>query len=250
MGKADWGQRQELKALEKFGPALDPDWVLTLFLPLNDVQNNHDPLRKQVYMQLSDPGLMFRPGWTRRPADSMPIFWVRSSVLNQLVSHRLAFGLLREGEDRPTSVPVDYRVYSTESSEIWDRAWHETEELLLGMRGASRQMGARFALASASTPQGVLGPEAGVAVLLQSYPAMRGQDWDLDLPNRRLEEISTRNGIPFLSLEPAFREATAAGGELHWQYDGHWNPAGNDLAGRLIAEFLLETVLAEDPEPR
>ena len=51
--------------------------------------------------------------------------------------------------------------------------------------------------------------------------------------------IAARNQIPFVALEPHFREATRAGSVLHWRYDGHWNPAGNDLAGRLLAGFIV-----------
>ena len=41
-----------------------------------------------------------------------------------------------------------------------------------------------------------------------------------------------------LALEPDFREETARGATLHWSHDGHWNVAGNDLAGRLLAEWI------------
>ena len=72
------------------------------------------------------------------------------------------------------------------------------------------------------------------------YPAMRDMEWDLDQPNARLERFCRQQDIPFLSLEPRFREETIQKGRrLHWKYDGHWNVEGNDLAGRLIADFIL-----------
>jgi hypothetical protein len=86
----------------------------------------------------------------------------------------------------------------------------------------------------------VLGADAGLETLLKVYPAMRGRRWDLNLPDSRMAALTARNGIPFLALEPPFREEQAAGRVLHWPYDGHWNVEGNDFAGALLASFVLE----------
>jgi hypothetical protein len=86
----------------------------------------------------------------------------------------------------------------------------------------------------------VYGAEEGLERLRGAYPAMRNRSWDLDGPNRELKEFCGEEGIPFLSLEPLFRQHLRDHGErLHWRYDGHWNPRGNDLAARYIAEFIL-----------
>jgi hypothetical protein len=239
MGRSNWGQREELDALRDYGAGVDPDIVLSLFLPLNDVQNNSLELRKATKRQHLDPQVLFRPGQTRRSAETMPFLFLRASALNQLVSHRVASGSLRRGGDRPESIPIDYLVYSTRPDAVWEAAWRETESLIVETRNRANGLGAAYALAVASTPQGVIGSEEGLAVLLDSYPAMRAGAWDLDLPARRLAEIATRNQIPLLGLEPRFRDETRNGNVLHWPYDGHWNPAGNELAGALLSEFVL-----------
>ena len=238
MGKSGWGQREELSALEEFGKQIAPDLVVTLFLPLNDVENNSTALREKIKLQHLDPELMFRPGWARRSASHMPLFWLERSALNQLLSHRLALRSMRRADRVGESIPIDYFVYSLDQSREWQEAWAATEELILETAREARALGARYVVASASTPQGVLGPEAGLEALLDSYPAMKGRDWDLLLPERRLTEICRRNGIPFLPLEPPMREETAKGLRLHWRYDGHWNEAGNDVAGQLLADFI------------
>ena len=56
----------------------------------------------------------------------------------------------------------------------------------------------------------------------------------------------TQERVPFLALEPIFREETAAGRRLHWKYDGHWNAEGNDLAARLkLAAAQMENPKAK-----
>ena len=70
---------------------------------------------------------------------------------------------------------------------------------------------------------------------------MRGRSWDLDKPDKRMRDFCKANKIPFLALEPVFRKYTREEGRpLHWQYDGHWNVEGNDVAGKTIARFIQE----------
>jgi hypothetical protein len=227
VGHEGWGQKKELAALEAKGGAIHPDVVVTLFLPFNDFRNNSpelDEVGKQEKRSLEVP------------ASEVPVLFFQWSVLNQLISHRLAVFLARNDQ----RIPVDFFAYSTEPDPMWERAWGITETLLLDTRAAATNLGADYLIASASTPSGVLGAEEGLDFLMRTYPAMRGRSWDLDLPDRRLAQFCAEKGIPFMAMEPTFREETRAGKRLHWPYNGHWNVEGNDLAGRLLAKMILE----------
>ena len=234
MGISTWGQVEQLEILRMLGPRSGTNVVITLFLSLNDVENNSAELRRAS--QTRNQMMRYRPGWIRLPADEAPLLWLRWSALNRFVSYRLASTRRDLG---PDSIPVDYFVYATRYDPVWEEAWKRTESLILEKRDAAHRLGAAYGVVSASTPQGVLGPRKGLEVLMRSYPAMREHEWDLDLPDRRLESHCRRNGIPFLALEPLFREETAKGRRLHWKYDGHWNVEGNDLAAEWIAQFVL-----------
>jgi hypothetical protein len=236
LGRGGWGQIDQLSVLRHFGPELAPDVVVTLFLPLNDVRNNLPELQERVEEQVR-AGEFERPGWADFDADDAALFFLEGSVLNRWVSYNLTVWRERR---RPVEVPLDYTVYATEYDATWEQAWMRTKALLLETAKASRELGATYAIASASTPQGVLGAEEGLAALERRYPAMRSGTWDLDRPNRMLERFCAKHGIPFLSLEEEFRARTRSGAELHWPRDGHWNPAGHDLAGRLLAELVSE----------
>ncbi|MDH3743471.1 MAG: hypothetical protein OES47_00040 [Acidobacteriota bacterium] len=230
-----WGQGQELAAIKRLGARLAPDLVVTLFLSLNDVRNNYPPLQAKGTEQLRRMK-HFRPGWWRLHKSDAPLFWLESSVLNRVLSHRLAVWLSGRSD---REIPIDYFVYSEQVDPEWQRAWQETKRLLLETRQLARSLGAVYALVSASTPQGVLGPDQGVERLVESYPAMRELPWDLERADHELGRFSQEHGIPFLALEPAFRRLTREQGvELHWQLDGHWNIEGNDRAADLIAAFL------------
>lgn len=233
-GKHGWGQRDQLEALRTHGPELRPDLVLTLFLSLNDVRNNLGELQQLAEQQIEEREF-FRPGWVEIRAESAPLFLIEGSLLNQWLSHRLALRALRT---TATEVPLDYLVYAREADEAWSRAWSATEELLVETRAASRALGASYAVLSASTPQGVLGEEAGLEILVSQYPRMRERAFDLGLPDHRLATFCRTADIPFLALEPDFRDATRAGAELHWPRDGHWNAAGHAFAARAIAVFV------------
>ena len=232
-GRSAWGQRQPLELLQQYSAEIDPDLVISLFLPFNDVSDNSEVLKAKAWDQLTRMNQV-RPGWVKLPAQRAPLFIVPWSRLNQLISHRLGVVSVR----REKQIPLDYFVYSVDYDYVWHRAWQDTEALLLATRDVSRRIGAKYVIVSASTPHGVLGRQKGLERLQKIYPGMRDRQWDLDGPNRRLAPFCEANDIAFLSLEPAFRVQTKKGRRLHWKFDGHWNAAGNDLAGRLIAEFI------------
>jgi hypothetical protein len=237
LGYNAWGQREELAALKEYGQATQPAWVVTLFLVFNDVRNNSPDLQMQGRDQQVRI-LQFRPDWVRLSADSAPFLFFRWSALNRLISHRLALLL---STDRNDKIPLDYFVYKKPLDAEWEDAWEHTELLLDETQMQADRLGARYAIVSASTPHGVMGPEKGVRHLGAVYPKMRDVQWDLDQPDERLAEYCRRRDIPFLRLEPIFRHETLSEGRtLHWRYDGHWNVEGNDLAGERIAHFLAD----------
>ncbi len=64
-------------------------------------------------------------------------------------------------------------------------------------------------------------------------------EYELDKPQRVLAEFFEANGLDRLDLTPAFRPAPRDT-MLYYAVDQHWNERGNELAGRVIAQFLVE----------
>ena len=242
IGRSGWGQQAELRQMQVLISRLEPDIVLTLFLSFNDVTDDDPELRKRI---VENDRQIFRkrPGWVGLPFDETPTLWWEDSELNRFLSFKLALfrfsGTKLSGSEN-LGIPYDYFVYRADYDEVWERAWSRKASLIKATRDLAHSKGAKYLMASASTPHGVLGRKDGLQWLMQSYPRMRDYEWDLDHPDRKLVEICWGLGVPVTTLEPKFREATAKGATLHFRYDGHWNRAGNDLAGKLLAEFVLD----------
>ena len=244
-GRTGWGQARQLEALQEHGPAAAPDLVLTLFLHLNDLVDDSPELSRartlERFRRVAEGTL--KDDFLTRPA---PFLVLPGSELGRLISHRLMRAFPPDG---PGDIPVEYGVYAAETDATWRAAWDLHESLLLETRGLAHALGAGYAVVSASTPQGVYGAEGGLERMQKAYPGMRDAAFDLDGPDRRSARFGAQERVPFLALEPIFREETAAGRRLHWKYDGHWNAEGNDLAARLIADFVASRDLSEGARP-
>jgi hypothetical protein len=240
IGRSGWGLERELRALKELAPKYQPDIVVTLFLTLNDVLDGSPELR-QRQREITSQLLRHRPGWLSLRFEDAPVLIFERSELNRFLSFRL--GLLSSRRHARASgeagIPVAYSVYRQDYDAAWTAAWVHTEEMLEETERYTREIGARYLLVSASTPQGVLGTQRGLAQLEYSYPAMKEFSWDLDKADRLISEICQRHGVPCLLLEPSFRRSVLGGDRLHWRHDGHWNARGNELAGESIAAFVL-----------
>ncbi|MEZ4214851.1 MAG: SGNH/GDSL hydrolase family protein [Myxococcota bacterium] len=239
LGKEGWGQREELAALAKHGRALAPDLVLLLFTTRNDVYNDAEGFdakraEQEALARAAREGL---PIAELVPFESAIGLWVRGSALNQLVAHRLTLARIR----RDAPPPVSFRAFAPAYADEWAPAWAATERLLVRIERRARALGAGFAVAAASTPEGVLDPAEGAARLAASHPDYAGVAFDVDLVDARLARLCAERGFAFAALQPALRALRReTGRELHWRYDGHWNAFGNDAAARLLAELAAE----------
>lgn len=244
-GLPGWGQTEQLTTLQTLGPALKPTLVLSLLLPFNDIRDNSPTLRARANAELAALARS-RPGWLRLKAEDAPALLIAGSRLNQWFSFHLA--QRKEQSSRADTLPLDYEVYAVPPSEEWTDAWQRTEALLLQTAELSRALGARYALAIASTPHGMLGPELGLEQLRASYPALRERSFDLQAPTHRLQAFCKQHGIPCLDLETLCAEEYARHNvPLHWPRDGHWNRAGNAYAAQLLASFVRELLQSNAP---
>jgi lysophospholipase L1-like esterase len=95
-----------------------------------------------------------------------------------------------------------------------------TRALLLEMGRLARAAGASFQLVFIPVPDDVQSA-LGLTYVVEA--------------RRELESVAKEGGFSFLDLTPSFRAETAAGAVLFIAGDGHWTPAGHELAARLLA---------------
>jgi hypothetical protein len=137
--------------------------------------------------------------------------------------------------------------------------WRGARTALADLRRLARDAGARLEVVFAPTTAHVLLP-----MVRPTLPAQRLKDYTMlrpgPLPERLRDEADpdrfvdavlagaasaeqvTRawceeNGVPFLSLTEAMREATRAGEQVYYTYDQHWSPDGHRVAAAVIADW-------------
>ncbi len=89
---------------------------------------------------------------------------------------------------------------------------------------------------------------------IQVYPSLI--DWggiDPERPNKVLRRFLTREGIPYIDLLLSFRSYADqkprkfldSEKDLYWRANSHFNIRGNQLAGLLVSQYIIENNLVE-----
>ena len=255
MGVSGYGTASQYLWYREHGRAYQPDLVLLSFYPGNDVRNNSPTLEPTLRPQYDGDGNLLRvnggksgdatPG-AEAPrgllATSAAYTYVRKMLLTQhpALAERLAtLGVVNRAALRPVpmadGVPVDYWVYAADAPPVWRDAWAHTEHLLAGLRDAVAADGAHFAVMIVTAREQIY--PGDWQQLLDTYPAMRQINWDLNGPERRVLAWCERATVPCIQLSPAF-VARRDEQRLHFHFDGHWTPAGHALAAETVANFL------------
>ncbi len=159
------------------------------------------------------------------------------------------WGLIEPGQEEidaalPSDyIPVAYGVYRRPPAQAWQDAFTLTNAIIRQLdREVSAHSGARLAVAVLTAQEQVY-PDLWNS-LLDRYTPMRQVDWDLEQPNRIVRGMLDGAAIPYVDLLPAFRAHAQQPGELlHFRHDGHWTPAGEQLAAETIYDFLVQNHL-------
>ena len=260
-GQAGFGTAQELLALRHRVWKYSPDVVLLTFFTGNDIADN-TPVMMQFdynpYFTLKDGQLVLNDQRTRErwEKEQKKKSW-GGEFKRWREDHFRIFQVLRQfqtvfkgwwSQVRKTGVAVPAQsgpeaglsdsIYREPASAVLQEAWEVTEALLLRMRDEVAAKGARFFVVVLTTGTQVH-PDPQVRAESAQWLGVK----DLFYPDRRLEKLCQREGIPILLLAPAFQEYAAAHQVfLHGFKDnlggGHWNQRGHALAGKMMAQWL------------
>lgn len=89
--------------------------------------------------------------------------------------------------------------------------------------------------------------ERGMRLFLVALPSIEqvvdpgffAGNYEVQLPQKHFEEFARAASIPYLDLLPPLSSAVSEGGrKLHLEGDGHFNNAGHEVSGELIAAFI------------
>jgi hypothetical protein len=277
-GVGGFGTAQELITLRTKVWKYQPDIVVLAFLTGNDVLYNHRDLNQQpqapyfVYrngrLVLDDS---FRSIVRNSRFKDLQAAVERSSVVVQTALHvRTAFKqwvyTLRQrlsaakqeferggnadvsSDPNDITVVTNHNVYVPPRNQVWEEAWRVTEGLIRLMRDEVESHGARFVIATlTNAPQ--VHPDERVR---QRFAAKLGVP-DLNYPDQRIRQFAEREHIASVHLVETMAPIAAAK-KNQWHgfggsAAGHWNEAGNRIAGEIIAARLTQ-MLRENGVPQ
>ena len=66
------------------------------------------------------------------------------------------------------------------------------------------------------------------------------EEFDLELPSRKLADICLQLGIPFIDLLPGLKQRADEGEILYYRIFQHWNALGNRRVGEILADYARE----------
>lgn len=261
-GVLGWGPAQELMYLRSEGLKYQPDLILVLWVPANDLMNVlpeniftgsgvncYAPYFARCNEQFdpspwfSAPGIT--PTWNTCTVGKKTVM----AFLNYLYTHsklyqRLA-PLLAQGEHKITySSGYAPWVRQEQPDKVLTYAYQLTADIYAQLAAEAAQNGAKTALAIVPFRQAIFYQldSRFRAGLIKEVPLL--QNGDPSLPNRTFTRLMRQQNLPVLDLHPHFVAHYQNRGEpLHWSSNFHWNIAGNRRAAELMAHWLIEQQL-------
>ncbi len=256
-GTGGYSTDQELLFYQSEGRKYDPDLVVLMFYE-NDVWFNS----RSKYWSGSKP--VFKDVNGRLALSNVPVpppgaagekTWLgglKNALYSRSYLYRLLSGLIngpgrsalrRRGET--AGVPEEFAPWRKTADPAVDEAWKITELLIRKLRGAARADKSGLLVFLCPSRASVY---PGVWASTKKEYALPDGAWSPGQPALRLKAICGRNRIEFLDPTPAFA-AEAAGPRheaLYYASDGHWNRAGNKLAGDILAGRVYSGVIIKN----
>ena len=263
-GVSGYGTAQEYLLLQQRVASFRPNLVLLAFYVGNDVSNNSHAL--SIESQRAKPYFIEQPSGelrldtsfreTDRFRQAVQTDWqkrlVNASYLLQVLKQIYLGKAITTSPVEPQDTyggavsnqalfaPEFSQMFSSPPDDTWRSAWSVTEKLLLRVRDWAQQKNMDLELVIIPAPIQALPGEG----MRQAGARAFGLS-DLDYPVQRIALFATQNGIPYLSLLDPFRaygdrERVFLFGFPPQLGHGHLNATGNQVGGRLIADWLCQ----------
>jgi hypothetical protein len=249
-GRSGFSQTEQLFLLQTEVMQFAPDVIVDFFFPGNDIADvrwstTGDTLRP-FYNVALDGALIFDNSFNRSPQYRFRV-WIdpfkrRSALISLIVQDYNAVRRRGAATSQQYDVEKGYLSLCTSTPDANFQASYQLNRRLLESEAAfAKQHGIPFVLVTLDNP----------AYQPQVAEKLRRDAPTLD-PNcieNDMEKVGDDSGAYHLGLQSVFAEAYAKDKiDLHWPLDGHWNAAGNRVAGEALAK-TLEMVLQSRHQP-
>ena len=277
-GVSGYGPGQEWIAYQQIARSFQPDLVVLLIWPPNDISDSSRDLlirtgeipgTKPSFYLSNSGDLLIEP--VRTPDTHHGIIakffekelkdFVRRKLFHatfNLYDHAMGtFRYLLNANKGSNDEPINSaenewgpfyppNVFRPPVYDIWKDAWEITEKVIVQFARESRADGAEFILIVHDSDASFF---TGNANDLRGYNRSDDppQRFNLMYPFERLSALCAKEGIPFLSLIDGYKSYKHAynldHGFLTHDCDGHWNSLGHRLSAQLIGDFIVENSL-------
>jgi hypothetical protein len=253
-GIGAYSTENELGVMQSLGSRLDVDAAVLCFFIGNDVtgiplrgkvlRGNlywtgaatplHDLLRKSYAYSLTEMFLTMRVKWPLQKALAAR----RASRVASPSEHIAS----TEAPTPPlNNVYLEFSsrrlpVYLRQPGGRLQRLWRDAETAVAAFDSTCKAAAVPWVLLL--IPDEVqVDPDVQAAVLRSLHKSP--DEYDFELPQRRLREFAAARGIAVLDLLPPLRAEHRPDARLYIPNDTHWNALGNRVAGRCLGEYLV-----------
>ena len=273
-GMSGGNSHDYLLNLENVGLELRPRLAMVMVYEGNDFRGTgiaKDRDEREDSVSRSRIGLFFKTSPVLLAGRSLVERYLAPINTRGWVSNAQALDLMPlligpAGAQRPYAFdPKDVLFFNRSSQEFaGSRGFQDTGQAIREMAAACRTRGSRLVIIYAPSKPRVLVP------LIPSERAAKLRDFlslvkrglppadellatlkdRLDVPEQAVTELCRREGVDFVSLTAALREATVRGQQAYYSYDQHWTPEGHKIVAETIADHLRRHNLPGGAGPR
>lgn len=129
-----------------------------------------------------------------------------------------------------------FRLFEPDNAAELEASFRAVRAQLAALAAETRDQGVPLVVMLIPT-QPQVDPE--LAALLAERRSRPLEHFDLEAPNRLLRAWFDGEGLPYVDMLPLCRERFGAE-QLYRRLDTHWSAAANRMAGRALAQFVLE----------
>ena len=250
-GVTGFGTAQEYLYLDTELYKYNPDIVVLVFFIGNDIFNNRRPAAatervNRPIFDLDEENRLMQVHRPRRdePHQASPNDWL---VRHSTVYNFFRSGVLEKFSDQDSlgeggrDVKHDLQIYDRRPPRRIAHTWRVTEKLLAATAHRTQSLGARFLVVAAPSFR-QLDPVQFNRVLVE-----QGLDpgrFDIEFPNRQLQQAASNQGLDYLDLLPALRDAARTNAtEIFFPRDAHWTPAGHQAAAAAVYAHLAASLV-------
>ena len=250
-----WGTVQELLYYRSEGRLYEPDLVILMFYLGNDIDDNlpgrgrtlngrncYAPFFALCGDELDTSPWLYAPGVRPATGECPSGRKALSNILGKIYQTSRLYTQIEPLFASSRLPQASALEYYAQENELFDYGLQLTAELVQQLDKEVKGDGAEF-MAVIISPASLIDfarmDSNEREAVYQSLPFMRRAE-QIDPPNQYLTKVLSDEGVRTLDLLPSFVAYIDESGEpLHFEYDKHWNAAGNRLTAETIYSWLI-----------